>query len=76
MSLLELGLCLVLTSEDKLPPTELISVDYRFAKAVQIQDEREAETNATNQDLVPDAYATFSNKILWINRSPSDRTKI
>ena len=28
LSLLTLGLCLVLTSEDQLPPTELISVDY------------------------------------------------
>ena len=37
---------------------------YRFAKAVQIQEEREAETNATNQDLAAVAYATFSNKIL------------
>ena len=64
MSLSKLGLCLVLTSEDKLTPTELISVDYRFAKAIQIKEESEAETDATNQDLAADAYASFSNRIL------------
>ena len=50
MSLLKLGLCLAGTREDQLPSWELISVDYRFANAVQIKEENRAEADATNQN--------------------------